>query len=142
MKKLLWLDDIRDPESPMENGSTWAESFSPIDSPYSIHWVKSHHEFVEWIIFNGLPDAICFDHDLGMEVALQARENGMSKRESRKLKQKELTGMDCARWLVEYCLDNQLQLPLYNIQSANPVGKENIDGLLKSFIKYQNNNDK
>jgi hypothetical protein len=74
-------------------------------------------------------------HDLGMNVALEARATGMSKRKSRKLKQEEKTGFDCAKWLVEYCLDNKLQLPLYNIQSANPVGKANIDGLFKSFIK-------
>ena len=48
--------------------------------------------------------------------------------------------MDCAKWLVDYCIDNQLTLPLYNIQSANPVGKENIDGLLKNFIKHQDEN--
>jgi hypothetical protein len=52
----------------------------------------------------------------------------------------EKTGMDCAKWLVDYCLDNKLTLPLYNIQSANPSGKDNIDGLLKNFIKYQNKN--
>ena len=140
MKLLLWLDDIRDPFTPIENdGGSWL-IFSPIEQPYTLYWVKSYREFVDWIKFNGLPDAICFDHDLGMEVALKAREKGMSKRESRKLKQKEMTGMDCAKWLVDYCIDNQLTLPLYNIQSANPVGKENIDGLLKNFIKHQDEN--
>jgi hypothetical protein len=34
-------------------------------------------------------------------------------------------------------MDNNKPLPLYNIQSANPVGKENIDGLLKNFLKFQ-----
>ena len=141
MKRLLWLDDIRDPNGPMEDGQLWFTAFSPIkEAPYSIHWVKSYREFVDWIKFNGLPDAICFDHDLGMEVAIKAREKGMSKRESRKLKQKEMTGMDCAKWLVDYCIDNQLALPLYNIQSANPVGKDNIDGLLQNFIKHQDGN--
>ena len=43
--------------------------------------------------------------------------------------------MDCAKWLVEYCIDNNKKLPLYNIQSANSVGRENIDSLLKSFNK-------
>lgn len=136
MQTLLWLDDIRDPNGYEVDGNTWASAFSPIQAPYLIHWVKSYEEFVDWIKFNKLPDAICFDHDLGMEVALNARAKGMSKRESRKLKQKELTGFDCAKWLVDYCIDNSLPLPKYNIQSANPVGKENIDGLLKNFIKH------
>ena len=100
-------------------------------------WVKSYQQFVDWIIKNGLPEAICFDHDLGMEVALDARAKGMSKRKSRLLKQEEKTGYDCAKWLVEYCMDNyDCPLPLYNIQSANPVGKANIDGLLKHFIRH------
>lgn len=129
MKKLLWLDDIR---NPFEND--WL-GFSPIEQPFEVSWVKSYQDFCEWIIKNGLPDAICFDHDLGMEVAIEARSKGMSKRKSRQLKQQEKTGYDCAKWLVEYCLDNNFQVPKWNIQSANPVGKDNINGLLQSFIK-------
>jgi hypothetical protein len=129
MKTLLWLDDIRNPYE-----DNWL-MFSPIENP-NITWVKSYKEFTTWIEFFGLPDAICFDHDLGMEVVLKARSKGMSKRKSRKLKQQEKTGYDCAKWLVDYCLDNKLDLPLYNIQSANPVGKENIDRLLKQFKKH------
>lgn len=113
MKKLLWLDDIR---NPLEGD--WL-TYSPI-SHDEVIWVKSYNEFVFWIKTNGLPDAICFDHDLGMDV-------------------EEKTGHDCAKWLVNYCMDNNKKLPLYNIQSANPVGKDNIDGLLKNFIeKYEN----
>jgi hypothetical protein len=132
MKTLLWLDDIRNPYE-----DHWSITFSPIPSNELGHteWVKSYDEFVSYIKQNGLPDAICFDHDLGMEVALAARAEGMSKRKSRVLKQQEKTGFDCAKWLVDYCLDTDKPLPLYNIQSANPVGKENIDSLLKNFIK-------
>jgi hypothetical protein len=131
MKKvLLWLDDIRDP-----NDVTWKEYFPIV--PDKVVWVRSYDEFTEHITKNGLPDAICFDHDLGMEVALTARAKGMSKRASRKLKSQEKTGKDAANWLVNYCLDHDCDLPLYNIQSANPVGKENIDGLLKNFTAFR-----
>ena len=132
-KTLLWLDDIRDP---LSSEVDWL-SYSPILKPYQVIWVKSYQEFTQYIKQNGLPTAICFDHDLGMEVALKARAKGMSKRASRKLKQVEKTGMDCAHYLVDYCLDHDLDLPLYNIQSANSVGKENIDGLLKGYIKFR-----
>lgn len=133
MKKLLWLDDLRNPFE-----GDWL-SYSPIEKPFDCIWVKSYNEFVDWINQNGLPEAICFDHDLGMEVALEARAKGMSKRKSRLLKKEEKTGYDCTKWLVEYCLDNKLKLPLYNIQSANPVGKENINGLMLSFNKHIKN---
>lgn len=138
MKKLLWLDDTRKPfgfiDDDEEKGS-WL-TFSPIAQPFETIWAKNYDEFVSWIKTNGLPDAICFDHDLGMDVALKARAKGMSKRKSRELKQHEKTGYDCAKWLVEYCLDNKLALPKWNIQSANPVGKANIEGLFGSFAKH------
>ena len=117
MKKLLWLDDYR---NPMEG--QWLV-FSPITlEDIEVFWVKSYQEFVNWILVNGLPDAICFDHDLG-----DLYDNI-----------EEKTGYDCAKWLIDYCIDNNVKLPLYNIQSANPVGKENIDKLLKNFINFQN----
>jgi len=103
--------------------------------------LKSYNEFIEWVKQNGLPSIICFDHDLGMEVAIKAREKGMSKRESRKLKQQEKTGHDCAKWLVEYCINNNLDLPKWNVQSHNPIGKENINGLLNGYKKYRENGE-
>lgn len=115
LKTLLFLDDIR---NPLENN--WLV-FSPIEQPFELVWVKSHQEFIDWININGLPNAICFDHDLGDC-------NGTE----------EKTGYDSAKFLVEYCLDKNLNLPLYNIQSANPIGKENIDQLLKNYNKFRN----
>ena len=112
---LLWLDDIRNPHE-----DDWLV-FSPI-AHTKVVWVKKYWEFVNWIKENGLPDGICFDHDL-------------SDIHCNKSTYKEKTGMDCAKFVVEYCLDNNLPLPKYNIQSANPAGKENIDGLFKSFLK-------
>lgn len=139
MKKLLWLDDIRNPHETNLDGIKHWLVFSPIQEPYEVIWVKSYNEFVAWITVNGLPNGICFDHDLGMEVALNARRKGMSKRKSRELKKLEKTGFDCAKWLVEYCMDNNCVLPLWNVQSANPVGKDNINGLLKGYLKFVGN---
>ena len=127
-KVLLWLDDLRDPFE-----GTWLEVYSPLQSPFETIWVKDYQQFVAWIEINGLPDGICFDHDISSFVAFAAREKGMSKRASRKLKQFEKTGYDAAKWLVDYCLDNSLELPKFNIQSANPAGKENIQKLLDNF---------
>jgi len=64
----------------------------------------------------------------------------MSKRALKKFRKtdKYKTGYDCAKWLVGYCIDKNLALPLWNIQSANPVGKENINSLLNNYKKYYN----
>jgi hypothetical protein len=108
MKTLLWLDDIR---NPFEN--SWLV-FSPIEQPFDVIWVKSYNEFTKWIKKNGLPTAICFDHDLGNTA----------------------TGYDAALFLTYYCQASREKLPLYNIQSANPVGKENIRSLLENYKKH------
>lgn len=120
-KILLWLDDSR---NPLEND--WLV-FSPIGRDVDTHWVKSHEEFVRWIECNGLPDGICFDHDLG---------DYHIDKETKELIHQEKTGMDCAKWLVNFCITQNFKLPKYNIQSGNSVGKENIDCLLKNYIKY------
>lgn len=129
METLLWLDDYRDP---MEG--QWLV-FSPLKSvDFEVHWVKSYDEFVKWIETNGLPTGICFDHDLADEHY----KLDLDDYEASRMEYTEKTGFDCAKWLANYCIDNDKKLPLYNIQSANPVGKENIDKLLKNFIKHSN----
>jgi hypothetical protein len=111
MKTLLWIDDIR---NPLEND--WLV-FSPIGKDVDVVWVKSYDEFVDYLNHaDTLPDAICFDHDLG---------DGKS-------------GYDCAKYLVEFCMDRGLKLPKWNCQSANPVGRENIDALLNNYLKFEN----
>jgi hypothetical protein len=127
MKKLLWLDDVRDP-----NDDDWL-IFSPIERPFEVHWAKTYGDFVGWISVNGLPDGICFDHDLGDVPSIKAEtevEEWFSIQAGR-----EYTGYDCAKWLVDYCIDNDLSLPEWNIQSANPIGAENIRSLLNNFQK-------
>lgn len=134
---LLWLDDWR---NPMDPEIDWLV-FSPIGRDVEIVWVKSYKEFTAYITANGLPDGICFDHDLGKLTEVEMRKLGYSKEEARKRKNMELTGYDCAKWLTEYCMDNNIkQLPKWNIQSSNEAGKANIDGLLKNFKKFLENN--
>ena len=107
MKTLLWLDDYR---NPMEND--WL-NFSPIGKDVEVVWVKSFDEFVDYLNKPiPLPDAICFDHDLG----------------------EEKTGMDAAKYLVNLCNNLRLKLPKFNSQSSNPVGRENIMSYLVHIV--------
>ena len=119
MKTILWLDDIRDPFVIKEWIYTiqyLKEEYLEIeDEPCEVQWVKTQIEFEKYIKENGLPDLISFDNDLGIG-------NG--------------EGYDCAKWLVEYCMDNNVQLSKWFIHSANPVAKENIKNLL---INFENN---
>ena len=134
MKKLLWLDDFRDP---FDQKSDWLK-YSPIGRDVDVIWVKNYQEFVDYIMIHGLPDAICFDHDLSDEHYNAKMYLGEEYNELYDTFV-EKTGYDCAKWLCDYCLDNNKDIPPYNIQGYNPIGKKNIDLLLKNFISFYNN---
>ena len=84
-------------------------------TPEGFDRVYSYEEFVDYLEREGLPDFISFDHDLG----------------------EDLSGYDCAKYLVEYCLTHKLPLPNYQVHSQNPVGKENIERLLDNFGSFE-----
>lgn len=121
-KTLIWLDDLR---NPFDDGMAWVRLFSPvkIDSTIEVIWLQNYTQFKEWIEEHGIPYAICFDHDLGDFVNKQ-----------------EKNGYDCAKVIGEYCLKHNKPVPLYAIQSSNPVGKKNIDLYLKNVQKFIINN--
>ena len=137
-KSLLWLDDVRDP---FDKKVDWLV-FSPVGRNIDVYWVTSYMEFVDWIMINGLPDGICFDHDLADEHYRPSMYNpdGHYSLYYSDGTFKEKTGYDCAKWLIDYCDVNNLELPKYNIQSANPIGRQNIDMLLKNYLKFKQEN--
>ena len=117
-RTILWLDDIRDP-----NINNWLDRFSPVKQIYDYYviWVKSYKEFKAWIDSNGLPAAICFDHDLG------------------DIGDNEKTGYDCAKYLVQFCMDNGLDIHKFGIQSSNGPGADNIKAYLLNYIDFTRN---
>lgn len=114
MKYLLWIDDIRDPFK-----GVWSVIVKGIINQYGITtilWIKTYEEFVYVVSHNGLPTVICFDNDLGQE--------------------KE--GYDCAKWLIEYCLDHKCDAPDFYIQSDNGPAQDNIRNLISNYKKHFN----
>lgn len=97
-KKTFMVDDFRNPAN-------------CVQGEYDISWVKNYEEFCSFININGLPDIICFDHDLG----------------------EEKSGYDCAKFVVNYCQIHNLDIPEFDIQSSNIVGKDNIRNLLNNW---------
>ena len=137
-KVLLWLDDVRDPFT-----DNWRKDFTPdftSESGNHTVWVKNYDDFVQYIQINGLPDLIAFDHDLGEDVAKSKVKNGLSKRQARIQKRETKSGYECTKWLVEYLMKKDLDVPNFVIQSANPVGKLNIESLLNNYQKHRNSN--
>ena len=110
---ILWLDDVRDP-------NVFKEFYiSQFVSVYDeIVWVKNYDEFVNYITNNEFPNYIFFDHDLG----------------------EELNGYDCCKYVIDFMMEYNIDpnKPSFIVQSANPVGKDNIYGLINNYIKFYN----
>lgn len=104
---VIFLDDFRKPNKYVNCN---------INNVYQAY---NYDEFINLLnkLYNKYKriDEIWFDHDLG------SADDG--------------NGLDCAKYLVDFCIDNNIKLPEYHIQSANSVGKANIDSYLKSYLK-------
>lgn len=139
----LYLDDWR---TPMETLlSKKPLHLKKIISENEWEIVRTYHEFVDKITHKGLPEIISFDHDLGdnyyfLEEDGPKRLIVMSKDvyfDYAKYEElDERTGYHCAKWLVDYCIDNKKPLPKYVIHSDNQVGSENIRSYLENFKKH------
>lgn len=132
--QILWLDDLRNPFLNLENK---VPKFENVQN--EIIWVLNFHEFKMWIEKNGLPFVISFDHDLAFEHYTPEHlwtDYQLSKEYQDAQDYKEKTGLDCAKWLCEYCLDNNENVPRYFIHSANPVGADNIRAYLENFKRH------
>lgn len=126
----LFLDDERTPTQ-----VTWIPSHNYYVGPWMI--VRSYQEFCSYITEAGLPDFISFDHDLADEhygaLAMYEHDDGDMVKTFERF---DNTGYTAAKWLVEYCIQNKLQIPPYVVHSMNPVGKENIEKYLENAIKH------
>ena len=81
--------------------------------PVTPNWiiVRTVEDFKR-VVIDYQPTYISFDHDLGEDSP---------------------TGYDCAKWLVEI---DYRHLRDFNVHSANPIGKENIETLLNNYLKH------
>jgi len=117
----LFLDDIRNP-----HGVKWAvtdiqnQNIKLPDTVYDI--VRNYDEFVAYID-KQMPDMITFDHDLADEHYNTSLNPDNFK---------EKTGLHCANYLVEKCINEKRRLPIVYVHSMNPIGKRNIISLCNS----------
>jgi len=125
----LYLDDYRIPR----DSYVYTHNALYVLRPWQI--ARSYEEFVSFINTQGLPDLISFDHDLADEHYREHTSILDYEKDSSNYKEK--TGFECAKWLVNYCIDNNKKLPEFLCHSMNPIGKENILSLLNQFKKSQ-----
>ena len=134
MKQKIYLDDVR----------------TPVNTDWVV--VRSYDEFVEKVRELGFEniDVISLDHDLG-DTAMNEYFNNVSPNYTLDYSNiEEKTGMDCAKWLVDYYYDNYnfaedlisrknkkingITFPKVYTHSANPIGSANIMGYINNFL--------
>ena len=106
----LFLDDER-----MPTEVTWE------NIPHTVEWtiVRNYREFCHILESKGLPEMVSFDHDL---------------QDYSPHYPKERTGLDCARYMINFCRAHDLDLPnQYWVHSMSPVGRMNIRRELFSY---------
>jgi len=90
---------------------------TPIDAKWII--ARNYSEFIKIINIYGLDnfETISLDHDLG--------ENSKS-------------GMDCAKFIIDISINNNILLPKIFIHSSNPIGSENMMSIINNYLKFNN----
>lgn len=122
MNYKLFLDDKRSIQD------TYKYTKNPVYLEGNWITVRNYEDFVKTINENGLPSFVSFDHDLADPhyASILDKEIDYSKF-------KEKTGYECAKWLVNYCIDSELDFPKYFVHSFNTVGRQNIVSYIENF---------
>lgn len=111
MSYSIFLDDERIPTD-----VTW------LKLPDTLWYVaRTYQAFIDGIQLRGMPEYITFDHDLQ-----DFNEDGS-----------ENTGYTCLKWLVEYCIDHDMMLPVCFFHSMNPIGVKNMKSYYENALKFQ-----
>ena len=102
----IFIDDIRYPSYIKHK----------LNLLYPIDWVviRSYNDFVNILKTDIKIDIISFDHDLDSL---------------------EYTGMDCLRLLINYFIEKGLKFPDWYVHTSNTVGRANLIGLIKNYLK-------
>lgn len=104
--------------------------------------VKNFDEFVNFIAMNGVPDEVSFDHDLDPEHYNNAMYQGREAYNKLYATFKHPTGLHCAKFLSDYCMNTGVGLPSkMNVHSQNPAGSLNIVDHLLSASMMMGNED-
>lgn len=136
----LFLDDYR---IPMDCVSYMHRHIGARNPDYLESWivVRDYESFCRNIMKSGVPDLISFDHDLADGHYHQNMQEGVLNYNTEDFdNDKYKTGFHCAKWLVEYCIENNCKIPDYYVHSMNPIGAENIKNYLEHFKRHQRGN--
>ena len=131
----LFLDDVRQP--------TDCLSYTHEPRYGTREWVvvRSHDEFINEFLYrwslDQFPELVSFDHDLADEHYDPAMYHSEENYNELAEKFTEKTGLDSAKFFVQFCIDQSIELPECLVHSMNPVGKEKIKQTIHDYDRFQ-----
>ncbi len=116
----LFLDDIRFPNMSHNIKKGLGDKYSDLNK-WAI--VRDYFEFIDFVENNfDEIEIISFDHDLACYQ-----------------NDREYTGQDAVRYIINYCIDNDKEFPSWYIHSDNISGKANMISLILNYLKVIEN---
>lgn len=139
MNKRLFVDDLRFPTTNHAYMTTEQKKFFNVEGTQGWDTVRSYEGFVNYIETYGLPTHLSLDHDLEYKCVvsnpLLVNNNEIIINQQCRFDKEAKNGLDCAKWLVEYCTKRNIDLPNYQCHSQNHYGKRDILELLDNYKK-------
>jgi hypothetical protein len=130
----LFLDDVRMPSDCL------AYMTEPRFGTREWVIVRSHDEFVNTVLSQWndgqFPELVSFDHDLADEHYDPAMYHGTENYNEVAKSFVEKTGLDSAKFFVDFCIQVSIQLPECLVHSMNPAGRDRIKETLKDYDRY------
>lgn len=117
----LFLDDER-----------WPTTVFWVPYDYNaLDWivVRSYEQFVETIL-SARVKLISFDHDLDPSSTFECVRCNTNQQSFDYKKVSKKTGYHCAKFLKDWCLENDKPIPEYLVHSLNEKGRSNIINVL------------
>lgn len=130
----LFLDDVRMPKDCL------AYTNEPRYGTREWVIVRTHDEFVQEILNrwanDEFPELISFDHDLADEHYDPSMYHSQEGYEITAENFKEKTGYDSAKFFVDFCIQQSIELPECLVHSMNPIGRKKIIEVIHDYDRF------
>lgn len=103
-------------------------------------WIVCQHpnDFCDYIRKHPLPDMISLNHDFADEHYIDfANHQAIGIEAINYDKFKVATGLHLMRWLIHWCMENDLDLPVINVHSENTLGTANMVQEANAYYKHR-----
>ena len=101
-----------------------------VEDPFKWKRITSFADFKDHIKKQGLPEEICFGYELNDSHYMEDEYEEEYFCELLMENHKD-TGLDAAKWLIRYCIDNKLKLPKIRIKTYNKIAEQQFKNLFR-----------